>query len=105
MFEEIEKIGHNKFYLSSSTIGKLGNPFNFGDTFDTFDENYFLDNYDKIKYEEIQGSTWAPHVVHKSLWIKVGGFSEEFFPGTGSDPDFNLKLWNEGVRLFKTTSK
>jgi len=105
LFEEIEKIGHNKFYLSSSTIGKLGNPFNFGDTFDTFDENYFLDNYDKIKYKEIQGSTWAPHVVHKSLWNKVGGFSEEFFPGTGSDPDFNLKLWNEGVRLFKTTSK
>ncbi len=23
-----------------------------------------------------------------------GGFSEEFSPGLGSDPDFNLKLWN-----------
>ena len=34
-------------------------------------------------------------------WNKVGGFSEEFSPGLGSDPDFNMKLWNLGVRLFK----
>ena len=32
---------------------------------------------------------------------KVGGFSEEFSPGAGSDPDLNMKLWNEGVRIFK----
>ena len=25
----------------------------------------------------------------------------EFSPGLGSDPDFNMKLWNIGVRLFK----
>ena len=31
----------------------------------------------------------------------MGGFSEEFFPGTGSDPDLNIKLWNAGVRIFK----
>ena len=35
------------------------------------------------------------------MWDKVGGFSEEFFPGTGSDPDLNMKLWMEGVRIFK----
>ena len=35
------------------------------------------------------------------MWEKVGGFSEEFFPGTGSDPDLNMKLWIEGVRIFK----
>jgi len=39
--------------------------------------------------------------VHRDLWNKVGGFSEEFFPGTGSDPDFNMKLWNTRVRIFK----
>ena len=32
---------------------------------------------------------------------KVGGLSEEYFPGTGSDPDFNVKLWNLGIRIFK----
>ena len=26
------------------------------------------------------------------MWNKIGGFSEEFFPGTGSDPDLNMKL-------------
>ena len=31
----------------------------------------------------------------------MGGFSEEFFPGTGSDPDLNMKLWNMGIRIFK----
>ena len=35
------------------------------------------------------------------MWNKIGGFSEEFNPGIGSDPDFNMKLWNNGVRIFK----
>ena len=35
------------------------------------------------------------------MWNKVGGFSEEYFPGTGSDPDLNMKLWRQGVRIFK----
>ena len=24
-----------------------------------------------------------------------------FFPGTGSDPDLNMKLWKNGARIFK----
>ena len=35
------------------------------------------------------------------MWNKAGGFSEEFNPGIASDPDFNMKLWKEGVRIFK----
>ena len=35
------------------------------------------------------------------MWEKVNGFSEEFNPGFASDPDFNFKLWNQGVRIFK----
>lgn len=105
IFDEIQKIGHNKFYLSSSTIGTFGNSLDCGDTYDTFDEEKFLKNYNNIIFNDLQGSTWAPHIVHKSLWIKVGGFSEEFFPGAGSDPDFNMKLWNEDVRLFKSLAK
>ena len=26
---------------------------------------------------------------------------KNFFPGTGSDPDFNMKLWKLGIRIFK----
>jgi hypothetical protein len=39
------------------------------------------------------------------LWNRVGGFSEEFYPGTGSDPDLNMKLWNQNVRIFKKLGK
>ena len=58
-------------------------------------------NYLKTAKNCHQGTHFAPHLVHKDIWNRVGGFSEEFNPGMGSDPDFNMKLWNEGVRLFK----
>ena len=61
----------------------------------------FLNNYKKFNYYNFQGSTWAPTLVHKNTWNSVGGFSEEYFPGTGSDPDLNMKLWKIGVRIFK----
>ena len=48
---------------------------------------------------DFQGSTWAPHLIHKDIWNNVGGFSEEFFRYR-SDPDLNMKLWNKGVRIF-----
>ena len=66
-----------------------------------FDENKLLNNFKKINHFDFQGSTWAPHLIHKELWNKVGGFSEEYYPGTGSDPDLNMKLWKSGVRIFK----
>ena len=39
------------------------------------------------------------------MWYKIGGFSEEFNPGDGSDPDLCMKLWKNNVRIFKTISK
>ena len=30
---------------------------------------------------------------------------ENFNPGMGSDPDFNMKLWKEKVRIFKGINK
>ena len=100
---------HNKFYLSmtqiSHTIGEKGNVqhihFNCGDSLKNFDLDKLLNEYEKFEFRDLQGSHWAPHLIHKSIWNKVGGFSEEFSPGLGSDPDFNMKLWNLGVRLFK----
>ena len=63
-----------------------------------------MNNYDKFTFRNIQGSHWAPHLIHIDLWTKVGGFSEEFNPGFASDPDLNMKLWKEGVRIFKGVS-
>ena len=99
--EEIIKIGHNNFYLSGTMMNKGQIKFDCGNSIENFDEQKFIDNYKNYNYYDFQGSTWAPHLIHKEIWNKVGGFSEEFFPGTGSDPDLNMKLWNEGVRIFK----
>ena len=99
--KEIDKIGHNLFYLSGTMMNKGQIDFNCGDTFEDFDEKKFLSNYKDYNYYDFQGSTWAPSLVHRDVWNKVGGLSEEFFPGTGSDPDFNMKLWKIGIRIYK----
>ena len=98
---ELKHIKNNLFYLSGTMVQNGQVELNCGDTLNDFNEKKLLDEYKNIKFYDFQGSTWAPHLIHKELWTKVGGFSEEFYPGTGSDPDLNMKLWNEGVRIFK----
>ena len=98
---EVDKIGHNRFYLSGTMVNNGQIELNCGDNLKTFDEKKLLDKIDESNYYDFQGSTWAPHLIHKEIWDKVGGFSEEFFPGTGSDPDLNMKLWKENIRIFK----
>ena len=101
LLNEVNKIGHNKFYLSGIMMNNGPIKFDCGSDINSFDESRLLNNYKNINHYDFQGSTWAPHLIHKELWNKVGGFSEEFYPGTGSDPDLNMKLWREGVRIFK----
>ena len=103
--EEVKKISHNKFYLSGTMINEGQIKYNCGDTPKDFEETKFLNNYKNKNYYDFQGSTWAPALVHREIWDKVGGFSEEYFPGNGSDPDFNMKLWNTGIRIFKGINK
>ena len=100
---EIEKTNTNLYYFSGTMIEpKNGHiKFDCGDCVENFNEHKLLNNYKKLKYFDYQGSTWAPHLIHKEIWNKIGGLSEEFNPGIGSDPDLNMKLWNEGVRIFK----
>jgi len=110
LIEEAKSLKTNKFYLSSIMINgdpKLNGHLNLnaGDTAENFNEKYLLQNYENLKHDDFQGSTWAPHLIHKDLWDEVGGFSEEFSPGMGSDPDLNMKLWKAGVRIFKCLSK
>ena len=101
LLKEIKKIPHNKFYLSGIMMNNGPLKFDCGNKLEEFDEEKLLNNFKDINHFDFQGSTWAPHLIHKEMWNKVGGFSEEFFPGTGSDPDLNMKLWLEGVRIFK----
>lgn len=102
---EIKKVEHNNFYLSGTMMNEGQIKFNCGNTPNEFNENQFLNEYEGHNYYDFQGSTWAPSVVHRDIWFKVGGLSEEYFPGSGSDPDFNMKLWNSGVRIFKGINK
>ena len=98
---ELDQIGHNKFYLSGIMMNNGPLKLDCGNNLKDFNEKKLLESYNKVNHFDFQGSTWAPHLIHRDLWNKVGGFSEEYFPGTGSDPDLNMKLWNEGVRIFK----
>ncbi len=104
---EIDKFPDELFYLSGTNISIKNGLINFdcGTTPENFNHIRF-DNFCKNDLSaDLQGSHWAPHVVHRKIWNKIGGFSEEFNPGDGSDPDFCMKLWNNNVRIFKTISK
>lgn len=111
--QEIEKLNTDYFYLSSTLIEpvKLNNPNyvaiikDFGDSIETFKENALLKEYNNLHKANWQGSSWPPSVVHKKIWDLVGGFSIEFTPGMYSDPDFSMKLWQSGVRVFMGVGK
>ena len=103
LINEINLIKHNYFYISGSMIEPNSGhiKFNCGETIEEFDEKKLLENLQSLNIKDHQGSHFAPHCVHRDIWELVGGFSEEFNPGIASDPDFNMKLWKIGVRIFK----
>ena len=104
---EISKFRDNLFYLTGTNVSVNSGLINFdcGSVPENFDEKKFDEFCKNDLSKDLQGSHWAPHLIHKDLWKSVGGFSEEFNPGDGSDPDFCMKLWNKNVRVFKTISK
>ena len=114
LYEEVKKLNTNKFFLSSTQISPklpVKNTItqhicaNFGNTIRDFNESSLLKNFNNYSFNDMQGSHWAPHLIHREIWNSVGGFSEEFNLGDGSDPDLNYKLWNKGIRIFKMVSK
>ena len=106
LIEEVQKQNNNLFYLSGTNISYKDGILNFdcGNTPENFDQIKFDNFCEKDNSPDLQGSHWAPHLIHRDLWTKVEGFSIEFDPGDGSDPDLCMKLWNEGVRIFKCIS-
>ena len=112
---ELKKIDHNKYYLSGTMIGPTSKhnetyrdssrEIDAGENYKEFNENKLLDNLNNIMTYDFQGTTKHPALVHKKIWDKVGGWSEEFFPTGGDDSDFNMKLWRENVRIFKGLGK
>ena len=112
LIEAIEKQKDDYFYFSSTMIEptKTNNkcviaPFNFGVTPETFKETELLNFIKTTQKEDWYGASWPPSVVHRNIWDKVGGYSVEYSPGFGSDPDFSMKLWQAGVREYKGVGK
>jgi glycosyltransferase involved in cell wall biosynthesis len=107
LIDEINKQDNNQYYLSGTNVSTRHGLINFncGLTYLDFDEKKFHNFCLQDQTPDLQSSHWAPHLIHKELWDKIGGFSEEFNPGDGSDPDFCMKLWLNDVRIFKGVSK
>ena len=105
LVKNVNFIGHNNFYLSSTMVGAGQVEFDAGQTVDNFDETKLLDNLEIIKTIDFQGTTKCPGLIHKDVWKRVGGWSEEFSPTGGDDTDFAMKLWKINIRIFKGLGK
>jgi glycosyltransferase involved in cell wall biosynthesis len=77
-------------------------PRNYGLDIDNFELDRLLNDLPLLKTlkPNVNGSTWPPNMIHRDLWEKINGYSEEFSPGFGSDPDIAKKLYDIGVRNF-----
>ena len=100
---EIKNINIQDFFISGAMVQVKNAHINLdcGASFKVFNEEKLLKDLPKISIDNFQGTHWQPSLIPLKTWNKVKGFSLEFSPGLGSDPDFNMKLWNIGVRLFK----
>jgi GT2 family glycosyltransferase len=105
LMNNVNSINHKNFYLSSTMVGAGQVSFDAGQTIETFDELKLLKNLEKIKTIDFQGTTKCPGLIHKEIWERVGGWSEEFSPTGGDDTDFAMKLWKIDIRIFKGLGK
>ena len=103
--KELKLTNHKKFYFSGTMVGAGQVEFDAGNTAETFNETKLIKNLDNIKIFDFQGTTKCPGLVHKDVWEKLGGWSEEFSPTGGDDTDFAMKLWKYNVRTFKGLGK
>ena len=105
----IREIGHDNFMLSATAVEPraVSNPSyvnivrDFGDSVSSFREKDLIAALPDLKRSDWSGASWPPSVISVRLWDMVGGYSIEFTPGMYSDPDFSMKLWTYGVRIFR----
>ncbi len=106
---EVASLPDNRFFLSSTMIQPHnhldgGITANYGDSLESFDESRLLRDYMSHAHRDWRGATWPPNLMHRDIWDLIGGYSIEYTPGMGSDPDLTAKLWMAGVRHFKGLS-
>lgn len=109
MAEAIEALPDNRFFFSATAIqphtppqeANSGILANYGDSIENFQEERLLAEYPQHFLPDWNGATVPPNIVHRDMWDYVGGYSIEFSPGMGSDPDFTAKLMYSGVKIFR----
>ncbi len=108
LMNEVTTTTNNLWYFSGTMIEPNPSsnkcnlaPFDFGTDVKSFKEQELLEFCKTTHRKDWNGASWPPSLVSKELFLKVGGYSEEFSPGMYSDPDFSMKLWRAGVRNFK----
>jgi glycosyltransferase involved in cell wall biosynthesis len=107
LVEEIQTIDSQYFMLSSTLIEPTPHGYpcmifgDYGRDMSSFQKEKLLAEYQNFGMNNWYGASWPPFVVSREAWEKIGGFSEEFSPGMYSDPDFSMKLWHIGCRIFK----
>ncbi len=72
LHEEIEKIGHNNFFFSSTAIepraqSKCSIEKDYGRNIESFDEEKLLKEFGSLEMQDWQGATWPPNIVHKDI--------------------------------------
>ncbi|ADR21817.1 hypothetical protein MATR_05500 [Marivirga tractuosa] len=108
LYEEINSLNTKMFMLSATLIEPTdtGNSCvvkqDYGNGFDDFKEEKLLSEYKNLVREDWSGSTWPPNIMPVELWDLEGGLSIEYSPGMYSDPDFSKKIYEAGVRIFKS---
>ena len=78
LLNEVKSLNHDNFYLSGTMIEPYSGHiiYNFGTDLSNFKEDELLLKYKDINFYDHQGTHFAPHLVSKKIWDKVGGFSE-----------------------------
>ncbi len=77
----------------------------YGRDLETFQKEKLLAEFQTHKMDNWYGASWPPLLITREAWLAIGGFSIEFSPGMYSDPDFSMKLWLIGCRIFKGIGK
>jgi GT2 family glycosyltransferase len=95
------------YMLSATMIEPTGEPHSpmivadYGRDEKTLRYDDLLREYKRFDHADWSGASWPPLLVSREAWATIGGFSIEFSPGMYSDPDFSMKLWQAGARVFR----
>lgn len=111
LIEEVQNTD-NQLFMYSSTLIEPTPPRlpcmiygDYGRDIVTFKKEALLSEFNNYEMPDWSGSSWPPFVISREAWLIIGGFSVEFSPGMYSDPDFSMKMWHAGCRIFKGLSK